>query len=179
MNSHFDKLDWEKIVRTSINSYWTSKLREDCNLKTTLNKLAFDIMEIGKTHNICDTISNSVKQVKQAVTKARMATGTYTLQIHKVKFNQSELDPTCPICRLEDETLLHVLTRCSAYNDIRKSQFQILKNLIISKIGQEKWKSQFINRQIICQLIIDCQCLVHAATMTYCQMTRNFFEQLK
>lgn len=86
MNGHFYKLDWKK-TSTSINSYWTSKLRENCNLKTTLSKLANGIMEIQKVHDIWDNITNSDKQVKQAIKQARMATATYSLQIHRVKFN--------------------------------------------------------------------------------------------
>jgi hypothetical protein len=45
---------------------------------------------IGKTHNVWDTISNSVKDVRKAATKVRMLTGTYMLQTLKVKFNQAE-----------------------------------------------------------------------------------------
>jgi hypothetical protein len=45
-----------------------------------------------------DTISNSVKDVRKAATKVCMLIGTYMLQTLKVKFNQAEVDPTCPIC---------------------------------------------------------------------------------
>jgi hypothetical protein len=61
--------------------------------------------------------------VRKAITKARMLTGTYMLQTLKRKFNQAEVDPTCPICRLETETMTHVITSCKVYNEIGKEHF--------------------------------------------------------
>ena len=52
-----------------------------------------------------------------------MLTGTYMLQTLKSKFNQSEVDPTCPICRLETETITNVITSCPLYDEIRKEHF--------------------------------------------------------
>jgi hypothetical protein len=43
------------------------------------------------THNIWDTVENSVIEVRKATMKARMLTGTYILQVHKNKFNQAEI----------------------------------------------------------------------------------------
>jgi hypothetical protein len=37
---------------------------------------------VGKTHNIWNTVENSVIEVRKATTKARMLTGTYILQVH-------------------------------------------------------------------------------------------------
>jgi methyl coenzyme M reductase subunit D len=48
------------------------------------------------THNIWDTVENSVIEVRKATMKARMLTGTYILQVHKNKFNQAEIDTICP-----------------------------------------------------------------------------------
>ena len=84
-----------------------------------------------------------------------MLTGTYMLQTLKSKFNQSEVDPTSPICRLETETIAHVITSCSLYNEIRKEHFVKIKGTVITAIGFDSWKRNFI-----CQLVIDCQKLV-------------------
>ena len=124
MNQHYNKLDWKNIVRTAISSHWTVKLKADCEEKSTLKLLSKRILNIGQTHNVWDTISSSVKDVRKAATKVRMLTGTYMLQTLKAKFNQAEIDPTCPICKIEAEDLQHLLTRCQAYRHIRKSHFQ-------------------------------------------------------
>ena len=110
MNGHFKKIEWKGIVKRSINTYWNTKLQLDCQSKSSLSLLSTTSLEMGKTHIVWDSINNSVRDVRQAITKARMLTGTYMLQTLKSKFNQSEVDPTCPICRLETETITHVIT---------------------------------------------------------------------
>ena len=101
MSGDFKKIEWKGIVKKSINTYWNTKLQQDCQSKSSLSLLSTTSLEMGKTHIVWDSINNSVRDVRQAITKARMLTGTYMLQTLKSKFNQSEVDPTCPICRLE------------------------------------------------------------------------------
>ena len=82
------------------------------------------------------------------------------LQTLKSKFNQAEVDPTRPICRLETETITHVITSCPLYNEIRKEHFVKIKGTVITAIGFDSWKRNFNKKDIICQLVIDCQKLV-------------------
>ena len=160
MNGHFKKIEWKGIVKRSINTYWNTKLQLDCQSKSSLSLLSTTSLEMGKTHIVWDSINNSVRDVRQAITKARMLTGTYMLQTLKSKFNQSEVDPTCPICRLETETITHVITSCPLYNEIRKEHFVKIKGTVITAIGFDCWKINFNKKDIICQLVIDCQKLV-------------------
>jgi hypothetical protein len=120
---------------------------------------------MGKTHIVWDSINNSVRDVRKAITKARMLTGTYMLQTLKSKFNQSEVDPTCPICRLETETITHVITSCPVYNEIRKEHFVKIKGTILTAIGFDSWKRKFNKKDIVCQLVIDCQKLVETGLL--------------
>ena len=85
MSGHFKKLDWKGIVKMSINTYWTTKLQQDCQSKSTLSLLSTTSLEMGKTHIVWDSINNSVRDVRKAITKARMLTGTYMLQTLKSK----------------------------------------------------------------------------------------------
>jgi hypothetical protein len=96
------------------------------------------------------------------------------LQTLKSKFNQAEVDPTCPICRLETETMTHVITSCPVYNEIRKEYFVKIKGTVITAIGtipfqsnllkcplitsikdgsSYSWKRNFNKKDIICQLV--------------------------
>ena len=118
MNGHFKKIEWKGIVKKSINTYWNTKLQLDCQSKSSLSLLSTTSLEMGKTHIVWDSINNSVRDVRNAITKARMLAGTYMLQTLKSKFNQAEVDPTCPICRLETETITHVITSCSLWRNI-------------------------------------------------------------
>jgi hypothetical protein len=64
------------------------------------------------------------------------------------------VDPTCPICRLETETITHVITSCPLYNEIRKEHFVKIKGTVITAIGFDCWKINFNKKDIICQLVI-------------------------
>jgi hypothetical protein len=120
---------------------------------------------MGKTHIVWDSINNSVRDVRKAITNTRMLTGTYMLQTLKSKFNQAEVDPTCPICRLEPETMTQVITSCPVYDEIRKEHFVKIKGTAKTAIGFDSWKRNFNNKDIICQLVIDCQKLVDSGLL--------------
>jgi hypothetical protein len=160
MSGHFKKFEWKGIVKKSINTYWNTKLQQDCQSKSSLSLLSTTSIEMGKTHIVWDSINNSVRDVRKAITKARMLTGTYMLQTLKSKFNQAEVDPTCPVCRLETETMTHVITSCPVYNEVRKEYFVKIKGTVITSIGFDSWKRNFNKMDIICQLVIGCQKLV-------------------
>jgi hypothetical protein len=61
----------------------------------------------------------------------------------KSKFNQSEVDPTCPICKLETETMIQVITSCPLYNEIRKEHFVKIKGLKFSLLVCMAWHRTF------------------------------------
>jgi hypothetical protein len=98
------------IETFSLIAIWWSRL--SCLLcssadigKSSFSLLSTTSLEMGKTHIVWDSINNSVRDVRKAITKARMLTGTYMLQTLKSKFNQAEVDPTCPKKIPEEQTL--------------------------------------------------------------------------
>ena len=111
------------------------------------------------THNIWDTVEHSVIEVRKATTKARMLTGTYIRQVHTNKFNQAKIHTICPLCRTEDDNLLHILTRCPAYTEERNILYCPIKEAEIGRIGANAWQTHFNNIETIGKLIIDCQSL--------------------
>ena len=88
--------------------------------------------------------------------KSRIVTGIYIVQSIRTKFNQYQIDSTCPLCRLEDEDIIHMLLRCSLLHSVRKRPFRILKDYLISKTSAGFWKSIFSTKINIVRLIIDC-----------------------
>jgi hypothetical protein len=60
----------------------------------------------------------------------------------------AEVDPTCPICRLETETITHVITSWPLYNEIRKEHFVKIKGTVITAIGFDSWKRNFNKKDI-------------------------------
>ena len=71
--------------------------------------------------------------------KARLLTGTYTLQCNRSKPNQHEASATYPLCQLEDEDTLHFLIKCNAFYAYRKESMKELK-VIVSDIDESVWR---------------------------------------
>ena len=55
-------------------------------------------------------------------------TGTYTLQVNRAKFSQSEVDPACMLCRQDPETTEHFLLTCPSLEDVRRPLLEGLLN---------------------------------------------------
>lgn len=154
------KLQWKKLTRQALSDYWTRNLFEEANNKSTLQNCHLVSLRIGSVHPVWSSVRPSLQDVKRSFTKARLLTGTYLFQSIKSKFNNHEVDPKCPLCRLESEDLRHFLLRCTALNDIRRVQFAQLRELVVEEIGVNNWTRHFRNKEILVSLIVDCQKLV-------------------
>jgi hypothetical protein len=110
-----------------------------------------------------------------------MLTGTYMIQTLKSKFNLIAIwwnRLSCLLCNSADignipnnryTAEFAVLigrdcrcfsVSCPVYNEIRKEHFAKIKGTVITAIGFDSWKRNFNKKDIICQLVIDCQKLV-------------------
>ncbi|VDI12733.1 Hypothetical predicted protein [Mytilus galloprovincialis] len=154
------KIKWKQSVRHAINTFWSNKFRSLSREKSTLTRLCTDIINIGEIHSVWKTATEIPGDTKKAITKARILTGTYLLQATKAKFNIGSTDPICPLCKLEEENLLHFLTRCPSLEGVRRTFYAPLKQAVINKIGIDQWKTNFQNRETLSQLIVDCRKLV-------------------
>ncbi|VDI42343.1 Hypothetical predicted protein [Mytilus galloprovincialis] len=152
----YSKIEWKKRTKSAINGHWTNKLRLECEEKSTLQNLTISNLSIGVTHPVWATVSSSVSDIRKAITKSRMLTGTYLLQAHRHRFNQAEVTRFVN-CRLRTKTYVHVITTCPLYMNIRIALYTPIKNFIVSIISESTWATHFSNREAICTLIVDCQ----------------------
>ena len=79
------------------------------------------------------------------------------LQANKAKFHIENAHSICPICRIEEENLIHFITRCPVLGGIRRKHYGTIKQEIVNKIRSIQWNSKFRDRYIICQLKTDCR----------------------
>ena len=151
------KLEWKRQTRQALHNYWTTSLVADAMVKTTLSHCSIGNLKIGHTHMVWDSIQPNLQDVKRGHTKARLLTGTYMPQSTKYKFNSAEVDPKCPLCRLESEDLQHFILRCPALAEARDRYFPLIRKLVIDAVGEIIWSEHFCNRDILVTLVIDCQ----------------------
>lgn len=143
-------------IKCAVRKYWTEKLRLEACEKSTLKYCNISCLEIGRTHHVWDSIESTRLEVRRDVIKSRIITGTYIVQSLRSKFNQYQIDSTCPLCHIEDEDISHMLLRCSVLHSARKEPFQKLKDCIISKTDTNFWRSIFSDKENLVKLIIDC-----------------------
>lgn len=146
------------MSRSAIGSYWTGALSEDARERSTLEYCNVNMLEIGKTHPVWNTVSSCTTDVKKGITKARLVTGTYILQSNRAKFNKYEVDSTCPLCRIESEDRAHMLTRCPALSCVRTDLLHQIRLTIINNCGPDTW-SRLTSRPQLTALLIDCTAL--------------------
>ena len=89
---------------------------------------------MGNTHSVWDTVKSNTMYVMRAIVKVRILTGTYLLQIHRKKFKMDGvIDVSCPLCCLEDEDIVYMLTRCPALSETRTTYMGELNSKSVFK----------------------------------------------
>ena len=137
------KLQWKHICTRAINSFWTDHLNSEIKTKKTLKFLPVKNLRIGSTHLVWKAVETSVADVKKAIVKARVLTGTYILQKNKQTFSNGTVDAVCRHCRLGEEDLLHLLSRCPAFYRIRQSTVISLRDIISRHVSPAVWNQHF------------------------------------
>ena len=122
------KDQWKINTKRAVRKYWTERLRLEYE-KSTLKYCNIPCLQIGRTHHVWDSIESTRLEVRRAVVKSRIVTGTYIVQSLRSKFNQYQIDPTCPLCYVEDEDITHMLLRCSALHSARNDPFSKVERL--------------------------------------------------
>ncbi|CAG2226312.1 DNCL2 [Mytilus edulis] len=111
------KSKWKKLVNSSVNYYWITKLKSEASEKSSLNLLNYTDAEFGSIHSIWNTCGSEPYSTLRACIKSKLACNTYTLQCDKSKFSKRQISAICPICGIEDENRLHFILRCSSLDN--------------------------------------------------------------
>ena len=82
---------WKEQVNSCIHKHTETLWKED--IKSSLKYLSPDSVKVGKVHQIYAYVNNSTFDVRRAEIKARLLTGTYTLQANRARYNQFKVNP--------------------------------------------------------------------------------------
>ncbi len=147
------KSEWKRIINSAMSEYWTHTFREDLATKSTVKYMNITSLSINTVHPTWAHLDSSVSDVRKGITRARMMTGTYYMQINKHKFSNCAVDPTCQLCRIEDEDIVHIITRCPALNQIRKLYIPKIKAVLQNLQYYNCVHQMFISRESLTQFI--------------------------
>ena len=136
----------------AVNTFWTKQLVNVTKTKKSLKNLSVNNLRVGTTHLIWRTVESSVTDVRKAVVKARILTGTYILQKNRQTFSSGTVDAVCLHCYHEDEDLLHLTSRCPAFYNIRSNTIGHL--IIVTHTNINTWNQYFGNWTFILKTLV-------------------------
>lgn len=149
------KVQLKMMFKQKVTQYWSSKLLQDAQDKSTLQYLALPPLNTNDCHPLWSTAANNIHDVKRAFIKAKLATGTMLLQDRQYKFGLSDT-PTCQLCRTEKEDVLHFLKTCPALYFARERNLNRIKATVVQNASIETWQSIANDDNCLIQLLIDC-----------------------
>ena len=109
---------WKDQVKKRIQELWKNHIEDLADGKSSL-KFLNKSFTMGVAHQVWKTCTTDPRNIRCAITKARLLTGSYTLQYNRQAFNQTS-SALCLMCRSEDEDIPHFLVRCTTLQPIRK-----------------------------------------------------------
>ena len=116
---------------------------------------------MGITNPVWDSVKPNRTDVMRAIVKVRILTGTNLLQSHRKKFKmEGVVDATCPLCYLEDEDIVHMLTCCPALSETRNTYLRNIKQSFQATVSSSAWSERIKDSSILVQIIEDCQKLI-------------------
>ena len=127
------KEQWKKTVKLKVHQAVENQWRTDIESKSSLQYLNPEAVKIGKVHQMYAAVRNNIQDVRRAEIKARLLTGTYTLQSNRAKFNQYNVSPICQLCNKNPETREHFLTCCETLQNIRSVYHSKIRSLFEDK----------------------------------------------
>ena len=130
INKTPSKGEWKSMVREATNTTYRKKIMEEQKSKNSLRYLMLQKHPLDEPHPIYRYTGSNPHEINKAAIKARILTGTYTLQANKHKFNQYEIDKTCELCAKEAEDREHFILRCSALQEARQNHLSKLLKLV-------------------------------------------------
>ena len=98
--------------------------------------LMFFVAEHTGSVNIYNYVWSNPNEVEKAAIKARLLTGTYTLQVNRHRFNQYEVEKTCKLCNKETEDRQHFILHCSVLEHGRNKHMSKLLEIALGLTGK-------------------------------------------
>ena len=96
-------------IKAQVDSFVAELWCSAAKIRTNLQYLNIDSCEVGKVHPYWKTVANCAGDVRRAITKVRLLTGTYQLQKNRVKFKNGAATDLCLLCSAGTEDRVHFI----------------------------------------------------------------------
>jgi hypothetical protein len=147
---------WKRAINRAVKGYWSKLLKAEASTKSTLCYLNIDSLRFGSAHHIWTTVNRSLQDVRRAITKIHLVTGTYCTQAVRSLHSEGKVASTCLLCCSSEEDLFHLLLECPALHQVRARYLPMIQQLVSSYISQEEWENLCQDSGSLLQLVLDC-----------------------
>jgi hypothetical protein len=123
------RIAWKQYVSTLVRGYWHDRLIHDARNKSSLVWICTELIQLGKPHPMWQACRGRTHLVEATTTRARLLTSKIILQTHLARYSRTskfKIDPSCPLCHIEEEDTIHFLTRCHPLDHVRRTKIQDL-----------------------------------------------------
>ena len=141
-------------IKHKVDNYVHQSWVEEGNSKSTLAYLNLHDCFVGKVHSCWKSVSHNTRDVRRAIIKVKILTGTYILQYNKAKFNQYDVSPICCLCEAAEEDRIHFLLGCSRLNSVRRKYLEKIRSILCG-IDVSISHQIMSNQKLLMQLLMD------------------------
>ncbi len=150
------KSKWKKLLSKAFNEFWGNQWLAQKDEKTSLKYLTLKKDAASQPHNIWKFTKNNTRDVMKATIKARIITGTYTLQIHRQKYNQHATSDICLLCKTHTEDTPHFILKCSALHTVRQKHLHNLRQMLAARVDTEVAQTVCEDENLLLHCLLDC-----------------------
>ena len=119
----YSKEEWKALICPTIQDHWFHELQVKALQHSSLAFLDVLHLQVGEHHPVWPMDAPSYG-ILAASYRAKMLAGSYILQSTRARYNQHEVDPTCPLCNAAVEDPPHFLLECTALSGVRDPLIQ-------------------------------------------------------
>ena len=141
-------------IKHKVDNYVHQSWVEEESGKSTLAYLNLHDCFVGKVHSCWKSVSHNTRDVRRAIIKVKILTGTYILQYNKAKFNQHDVSPICCLCEAAEEDRIHFLLGCSRLNSVRQKYLEKIRSILCG-IDISISHQIMSNQKLLMQLLMD------------------------
>ena len=155
-------------IKVQVDSFVAELWCSEAKIRTTLRYLNIDCCKVGEVHPCWKTVANSPRDVRRAITKVRLLTGTYYLQKNIVKFKNGAATDLSLLCSAGSEDRVHFIAECNALSPVRQSYISVLETILLASNPLLTVKSVINDKFMFTQLILDCTSDTIASRVLLC-----------
>ena len=148
------RYSWKRQINIKVNLYWKTRIGSQADSYSSLKHLSINLFSPGNVHPLLKVGEDQdpARQANRLPVKLKLVTGTYILQSNRSAFNNLQIDPTCLLCKCEEESIEHFLLKCSAFETVRRPVLESISYILLDTFDE---RFELLDDERKLQIILD------------------------